>query len=207
MRSASCPGRREDRLSGLQLFSLGDVKTALSAAPPALRYRTCLPTCRPAARTRGVGGPGGAGAARSLSALNPAGVSSGFFRVAGPNPRARTGCAQEGLLRCTRLRLDSSVPPLPPSCFPSGVHGRLRAPALCPPARCASPALLVHLWARWVFCFQRAASLRSRLGPRRCRDPTHHLAMAPERSIRMFIKYSIYAVCPRSQRPKIRSVV
>lgn len=185
------------------------MKTALSAAPPA-RSATA-----PASQRVGPQ-PGLAESMalaelvpRALSALNPVGVSSGFFRVAGPTHRARAGGAQKGPLRCTRLQLASAgaVPPLPPGGFRRGVHGRPRAPALCPPARCASPGLVVHVWARRVFCFQRTVSLRSRLDPRRCRDRTHRLAMAPERSIRMFIKYSIYAVCPRSHRPKIKPAV
>lgn len=69
------------------------------------------------------------------------------------------------------------------------------------------PGALVHEWARQAFCFQSSVSLRSRLDPRPGRDTTHRFAKALKCSIRMFIKYSIYAVCPRSHRPKIKSAV
>lgn len=44
-------------------------------------------------------------------------------------------------------------------------------------------------------------------GSQAMQDPTYCLTRDPEHSIRMFIKYSIYAVCPRSHRPKIKSAV
>lgn len=94
-----------------------------------------------------------------------------------------------------------------PGCFPWGVHRPARASTLSSPAPRYSPRALVHEWARQVFCFQSSVSLRSRLNPRPGRDPTHRFAKPLKRSIRMFIKYSIYAVCPRSHRPKIKSAV
>lgn len=91
--------------------------------------------------------------------------------------------------------------------FRSGVLGG-PAPGPCPPAGRAAPRRASRAGLPGL-CFQRAVSLRSRLDPRRCADATPRLATAPapERSIRMFIKYSIYAVCPRSHRPKIKSAV
>lgn len=94
-----------------------------------------------------------------------------------------------------------------PGCCPWGVHSPARASALSSPAPRYSPRALVHEWARQAFCFQSSVSLRSRLDPRPGRDPTHRFAKALKRSIRMFIKYSIYAVCPRSHPPKIKSAV
>lgn len=94
-----------------------------------------------------------------------------------------------------------------PGCFPRGVHRLARASALSSPVPRYLPRPLVHEWARQAFCFQSSVSLRSRLDPRPVRDPTHRFAKALKRSIRMFIKYSIYVVCPRSHRPKIKSAV
>lgn len=149
---------------------------------------------------------GAVGSVRSEpSRLFPASscFQQGRFRPGAAEPRKGRLSARGPAQPCVRRSGAAFLP----GCFPRGVHRPARASALSFPAPRYLPRSLVHEWARQAFCFQSSVSLRSRLDLRPGRDPTHHSAKALKRSIRMFIKYSIYVVCPRSHRPKIKSAV